>query len=165
MDEEITSHTFDGIEFVDTRIDHNMTGFDALPKAMAAAYGTDAGSVLPIDPELGELVRLLVAVNSRCAYCTILHADEARKMGIASVKVDAISAWRESAHFTDAEVAAFAYAEALSGLRQGDIQTAHDGLKRHFDAAAIETLAMVIINMDVWTRLFLARGHSPRSTI
>ncbi|MFC4138441.1 MULTISPECIES: carboxymuconolactone decarboxylase family protein [unclassified Microbacterium] len=164
MSTGITSRTFEGIEFVDTRIDHNETGFDALPKAMAEAYGTPAGPVLPLDQELGELVRLLIAVNSRCAYCTILHAGEARKMGIAAVKIDAISAWRTSSHFTEPEAAAFAYAEALSGLREGDIAGAHDGLRPHFDEAAIEALTMAIINMDVWTRLFLARGHTPRST-
>ncbi|PRB14832.1 carboxymuconolactone decarboxylase family protein [Microbacterium sp. MYb62] len=164
MDSEITARHFEGIEFVDTRIDHDETGFDAIPRAMAAAYGTTAGASLPLDPQLGELVRLLVAVNSRCAYCTILHAQEARRLGIPSVKVDVISAWRESSQFAETETAAFAYAEALSGLRQGDIQSAHDELRRHFDDAAIETLTMVIINMDVWTRLFLARGHTPRST-
>lgn len=164
MEPEITARTFDGIEFIDTRIDHNVTDFDALPRALAAAYGTTAGPSLPLDEEVGELVRLLVAVNSRCVYCTILHASEARRLGIPAVKVDAISAWRESSHFTAEEVAAFAYAEALSGLRHGDIQAAHDGIRRHFDDAAVEALTMVIINMDAWTRLFLARGHTPRPT-
>ena len=37
MEAEITGRTFEGIEFIDTRIAHNVTGFDALPKAMAAA--------------------------------------------------------------------------------------------------------------------------------
>lgn len=165
MDAEITARRFDGIEFVDTRIDHNETGFDAVPRAMAAAYGTTAGPSLPLDPQLGELVRLLVAVNNRCAYCTILHAQESRRLDIPSAKVDVISAWRESSQFTDAEVAALAYTEALSGLRQGDIQPAHDELRRHFDNAAIEALTMVIINMDVWTRLFFARGHSPQQAL
>lgn len=163
MDDDITSRRFEGITFVDTRIDHNETNFDALPKAMAGAYGTSAGPRLPLPPDLGELVRLLIAVNSRCAYCSILHAGEARRMGIPAVKVDAISAWRESAHFTGAEMAAFAYAEALSGLHRADIQSAHDGLRPHFTDAQVEVLTMVVINMDVWTRLFLARGHTPQN--
>lgn len=39
MDSEITARHFEGIEFVDTRIDHNETGFDAI-SAMAAAWNT-----------------------------------------------------------------------------------------------------------------------------
>ena len=164
MDSGITSRNFPGIEFVQTRIAHNETDFDTIPKAMAAAYGTPAGPNLPLDEQLGELVRLLVAVNNRCAYCTILHASAARKLGIPDTKVDAISAWRQSLHYTDAETVAFAYTEALSNQRHADIQGAHDQLREHFDNAAIEALTMVIINMDVWTRLFLARGHSPQNT-
>lgn len=164
MDAEITGRTFEGIEFVDTRIDHNVTGFDEIPRSMAAAYGTTAGPDLPLDEQLGELVRLLIAVNSRCAYCTILHAREARRLDIPDAKIDAISAWRSASHYTKAEVAAFGYAEALSGLHQRDLQLAHDELRRHLDDAGIEALTMVVINMDMWTRLFLARGHTPRPT-
>lgn len=162
MDPDITSRTFDGIEFVDTRIDHNTTGFDVIPKALAAAYGTAAGPSLPLDEQVGELVRLLVAVNSRCSYCAILHAAEARRLGIAAVKVDAVAAWRVSSHFTPQEVAAFAYTEALSELRVADIDAAHRTLRQHFDEAAIEALAMVIVNSDLWARLFFARGYTPR---
>ena len=162
MEAEITARTFEGVEFVDSRIDHNVTGFDALPKAMAAAYGTTAGPTLPLDEQLGELVRLLVAVNSRCSYCTILHASEARRLGISPTKIDAVSAWRDSSHYTDAEVAAFGYAEALSDERHSEVPSAHDAIREHFDDAGVEALTMVIINMNMWTRLFLARGHSPR---
>ena len=164
MAAEITSRVFDGIEFVDTRIAHNVTDFDALPRTMAAAYGTTAGPVLPLDEKVGELVRLLVAVNSRCSYCTILHAQEARRLGISAVKIDAISAWRESSHFSDAEVAAFGYAEAISAEQHEEIQPASEAIRRYFDDAGVEALTMVIINMNVWTRLFLARGHTPRPT-
>lgn len=162
MESGITARTFEGIEFVDTRIDHDVTDFVALPKALAAAYGTPAGPELPLDEELGELVRLLVAVNSRCAYCTILHASEARRMGVSSAKIDGISAWRESSHFAAAETAAFAYAEVLSYERRAEIQDAHDAIREHFDDAGVEALTMVIINMNMWTRLFLAQGHTPR---
>ena len=159
---EITARTFEGIEFIDTRIDHNVTGFDERPRAMAAAYGTTAGPDLPLDEQLGELVRLLIAVNSRCSYCSILHAREARRLDIPDAKVDAIAAWRESSHYTEAEMAAFAYAEALSGNHQQDIHSAHEGIREHLDDAGVESLTMVVINMDVWIRLFLARGHTPR---
>ncbi|SEE83736.1 hypothetical protein [Ruania alba] len=73
---------------------------------MAAAYGTPATDVLPLDPILSELVRLLVSVNSRC-------------------------------------------------------QQTYEGIRRHLDNAGVEALTMATITMEVWVRLFLARGHSP----
>lgn len=165
MQSDITARTFEGIEFVERRIAHNLTDYDRIPKELAAAYGTPASAVLPIDAQLGELVRLLIAVNSRCSYCAILHAGEARKLGVIEAKVDGIAAWRQSSLYSIAELAAFEYAEALSHERHRDIQRAHDALAAHFDQTGIEALMMVVINMNMWTRIFLARGRTPRAAI
>ena len=40
----------------------------------------------------------------------------------------------------------------------GDV---HDRAAAHFDSTEIAELAAIIINMNVWTRLELARGATP----
>lgn len=164
MADEITKRGFDGIEFVQIRIDHNETQYDEIPRALAAEYGSGNADNLPLDPKLAELVRLLVSIRSRCAYCTILHSKEARDLGILPAKIDALPAWRETQVFTEAEMAALNYAEVISDENEREMQAAHDQLSGQMDAAQIEALLMVIVNMNVWTRIFLAQGRQAKLT-
>lgn len=164
MTEEITQRQFEGVEFVQKRISHNETGYDDIPKELAARYGSGNADNLPLDPQLAELARLLVSVNSGCVYCTILHSKEARDLGILQAKIDVLPAWRETQLFTEQEAAVLSYTEAVSGLKQAEIQSAHEQLSKHFDKAQIEALLMVVVNMDLWSRIFLAQGRQPKST-
>lgn len=162
MTEEITQRQFEGVKFVQKRINHNETGYEDIPRAMAAQYGSGNADNLPLDPQLAELSRLLVSLNSRCAYCSILHSKEARDLGILQAKIDSLPAWRESNLFTESEAAVLNYTEAVSKLNQAEIQPAHERLSQHFDNAQIEALLLIIVNMDVWTRVFLAQGRQPQ---
>lgn len=161
MTEEITSRQFDGIKFVQKRINHNETGYDDIPKELAAKYGSGNAKNLPLDPKIAELARLLVSINSGCVYCSILHSKEARDLGILPAKIDALRSWRETQLFTEMEAAVLHYTETVSELNQPEIQAAHDQLKQHLEPAQIEALLMIIVNMDLWTRIFLAQGRQP----
>lgn len=162
MTEEITERRFEGIEFVHSRITGNETGFDDIPKQLAAKYGSGNFKNLPLNPQLAELVRLLVSVRDACAYCTILHSKEARDLGIPQAKIDVLPAWRKSLLFTEAETAALHYTEIVSDQDAREIQAAHDRLHQHFDNSQIEVILMLIVNMKVWTTMFLAQGRQPR---
>ena len=148
------------VEFVDTRFDPDLTPFHGLAGQMAAAFGYTAE--LAIDRELAQLLRLHVAQQNSCAYCLILHSKTAREIGIDAARVDNLGAWWQSELYSAAEQAAFAYCEALNdGASQG-FQAKHDGLQAHFSDTEIAEIAAIVINMNVWTRLKLAQGATPR---
>ncbi len=148
-----------GVRFEDTRFDPDLTQFHDVAKQMAALFGYSAE--LSLDPRLAELLRLRVAQLNPCAYCLILHARVADRMGIPSDVVAHLAAWRESAMFSSAEKAALAYCEGLTLYDIAGFGRLHDDLRRHFDEAEVAEIAAVIINMNVWTRLKLAEGAIP----
>ena len=56
-----------------------------------------------LDPELQQLVKLRASQINGCAFCTQLHLNESRHMGIAAPKLDLIAVWREAGVFSDSE--------------------------------------------------------------
>lgn len=149
----------ENVKFVDRRFDPAITPFLDLAKQMAKAFGYTAN--LKIEKHMAQLLRLRVAQKNECAYCVILHADTARKIGIHPAKVDNISSWWNSDLYGEKEKAALAYADVLSEGTAKDFQDYHDAVATHFSETEIAEIAAIVINMNVWTRLKLAQGETP----
>ena len=147
------------VEFIDTRFDPDLTPFHGLAKQMAQAFGYAAD--LQLDRDLAQLLRLRVAQENTCAYCLILHTKTAREIGIDTAKVDNLGAWWVSDLYSDREKAAFAYADALTRSDPQFPET-HAAAREHFTEVEIAEIAAIVINMNVWTRLKLAQGATPK---
>lgn len=147
------------VRFENTRFDPDLTPFHDIAKEMAARFGYSAE--LSLDQRLAELLRLRVAQLNPCSYCLILHSQVADRIGIPPVIVAHLAGWRESAMFSRAEKAAFAYCEGLTLYDYAQFAELHDELRTHFEEKEIAEIAAVVINMNVWTRLKLAQGAVP----
>ena len=150
------------VKFKNIRFDPNSTPFLKLAKQMAQAFGYTAD--LKIDKILAQLLRLRVAQKNECAYCVILHAKTAREIGISEAKTDSISAWWNTALFTEREKTALAYCDVLTEGSHKNFQTFHNAMTLHFSEVEIAEIAAIVINMNVWTRLKLAQGEIPYLT-
>ncbi len=150
------------IEYFDKRFDPDLTPFNELAKAMAKAFGYTAD--LAVDKELAQLLRLRVAQKNECSYCVILHTATARDIGIHDGKVANVSSYWESELFDAKEKAALAYADVLSDGTHKNFQSYHDEMAKHFSEQEIAEIAAIVINMNLWTRLKLAQGQTPRFT-
>lgn len=149
----------DDVHFVNMRFDPDVIGFHAIAQEMAAAVGYTA--TLSVDSGLAQLLRLRVAQLNPCSYCLILHTAAARDAGLHPAKIAHLVSWRESTMFTEDEVAALAYTEALTIFDQSAFAEHHERLARFFSEKSIAEIAAVVINMNVWTRLKLAQGAVP----
>jgi AhpD family alkylhydroperoxidase len=129
----------------------------------AEAFGYTAD--LRIDRQLAQLLRLRVSQLNNCTYCLNLHYEAAREAGIPRAKIDTLTAWWETALYSEAEQAALRYCEALTRAadtdRDGAFQRFHDGLAKHFNSEEILEIVAVVVNMNVWTRIKLAEGAMP----
>ena len=129
----------------------------------AAAFGWTAE--LALDRRVAELLRLRVAQINNCTYCLDLHHRRARDAGIPEAQIRLLTAWWETLLFTDAEMAALEYAEALTRVADTTVgqafQRHHDRLSRHFGTTEMLEIVGVVLNMNVWTRLQLAQGAMP----
>lgn len=151
----------DDVSFTNTRFAPEGSAFDLLAHAMADEFGYTAK--LTIDRELAELLRLRVAQVTPCSYCLILHHRAAQDAGTSPDKIAHLASWRQSTLFSAQEVAALAYAEALTIFDHENFERHHERLRSLFAADEIAEIAAVVINMNVWTRWKLAQGSVPIS--
>ncbi len=149
------------IVFDNTRFDPDLTSFHDHAKNMAQAFGYTAK--LTIDQELAQLLRLRVAQINACAYCLILHRKAAQDQGIETARIDALASWRECGElYSETERAALAYCEALTDGKPSGFQAVHESLAALVSENQLAEIVAIIINMNVWTRLKLAQGATPR---
>lgn len=148
------------VTFSNDRLDPGLTPFHALAEQLANAFGYTAE--LTIDRRLAELVRLRVAQLTPCSYCLILHTRVAMEYGVRAEKVAHLASWRESGMFDDRERAALAYCEGLTNYDLAGFAQLHETMSTLFTPVEVSEFAAVIINMNVWTRLKLAEGATPR---
>jgi alkylhydroperoxidase family enzyme len=92
----------------------------------------------------------------------ILHSKTAREIGIDDAKVDNISSWYNSELYTHKEKVTLAYCDVLNDGKSKDFQNYHDKLTQYFNEQEIAEIAAIVINMNLWTRLKLAQGATPK---
>ena len=139
---------------MEPRMDHPAF---AVPGAMDAlqALGAAVGGT-GLDPILVELVSLRASQINGCSVCVDGHPRIARKLGESDERLFAVSAWRESPYFTDAERAALALTEAGTRLADREDPVTDQVWAEaavHYDDKQLAGLVLAIANINVWNRL------------
>jgi AhpD family alkylhydroperoxidase len=133
----------------------NRPAIDAL-----SAVGKLVGS---IDPKLRALVELRVSQINGCAYCVDLHATQARSHGETQQRLDCLVAWQECDLFSEAECAAFRWAEALTDIAQTHApDEIYDGLTPHYTEQQIVDLTLIAAAMNAWNRIAIGHRTYPK---
>jgi AhpD family alkylhydroperoxidase len=136
-----------------------------ITKTMPEAYQAFVGienmvKASSFDPILKHLIKLRVSQINGCAYCVRMHTAEAREDNETQERLDHLPVWQHVAHFTGAEKAALAWAEAMTtkghSASLGDL---HSELEKHFDHDNIALLSLVIIMINSWNRLKISAEH------
>jgi AhpD family alkylhydroperoxidase len=106
-----------------------------------------------------DLVHLRASQINGCSSCVASGSHKASKAGETDERLFAVSAWRESPHFTDAERAALALAEAVTRLsdRPDPVPDAiWDEAAQHYDERGLAALLLMIAATNVFNRLNVA---------
>jgi AhpD family alkylhydroperoxidase len=101
-------------------------------------------------------VHLRASQINGCSFCVDYGWEAARKSEAAGRKLFAVSAWRESPLFTEAERAALALAECVTRMsdRPDPVPDAvWDEAARHFDEQQLATLILWISTTNVFNRI------------
>jgi AhpD family alkylhydroperoxidase len=133
--------------------------------AAANAAFTAAGKAVAasgLEEELLQLIKLRASQINGCAYCTQLHINECRHMGMADSKIDLLVVWRESGLFSDREKAALAWTELLTRLA-GHHVTDEDyaAVSAHFPPAQLAWLSTAVALINAWNRLAAPFQYAP----
>ena len=88
-----------------------------------AAYARLAGSRIPLEPlppRLHSLVAQLAAVRSGCEFCAQHNRHTALKAGIPREMLDDVAHYASAPGFSEAERAALALADAVTGFAEAE---------------------------------------------
>ncbi|MGW5129789.1 carboxymuconolactone decarboxylase family protein [Streptomyces sp. XY006] len=120
------------------------------------------------DPALAELVVIRASQLNRCAFCLDMHLALARRYGVSERQLDLLAAWEEAGDvFDERERAALALTEAVTVLTGGFVpDEVYERAARHFDEARLAHLVGLIVAINNWNRMMVARrippgGHTP----
>ena len=131
-----------------------------VPGAFEALQGlTKAAWQSNLPESVINLVALRASQINGCSLCTQAHAREARATGETEDRLAAVATWRDAPHFTEAERAALALAEAVTRISDRPDPVSDDVWARaakHYDAPQLSALLLNLAIINVWNRLNVA---------
>jgi AhpD family alkylhydroperoxidase len=130
-----------------------------VPDAMDAMQALGKAIAQGLPAKTLELVHLRASQINGCSVCIDGHVRIAKKAGETDERLFAVSVWRETPYFTDAERAALALTEALTRISDRSEPVTDEiwaEATRHYDEPALAALVMSIANINVWNRLNIA---------
>jgi AhpD family alkylhydroperoxidase len=130
-----------------------------LPKVLNA-YGRleQAQSTLQkvLSPRHRALAELKAATTVRCEYCIDLGSQIARRWGITDDELLALADYRNATCFSDVDKLVLDYATAMSRTPVSVSDELFDGLRAHFDDAALVGLTHIVSLENLRARFNLA---------
>jgi AhpD family alkylhydroperoxidase len=109
--------------------------------------------------EAVALAQLRASQINGCSVCVDGHTRMMKASGETDERLFAVSAWRESPYFTEAERAALALSEAITRLsdRPDPVPDAvWDEAARHFKDPELAALVIGIAAINLWNRINVA---------
>ncbi|HVI53217.1 MAG TPA: carboxymuconolactone decarboxylase family protein [Candidatus Sulfotelmatobacter sp.] len=138
--------------------------YETAPAAVQALL--DLGKAVDasgLDKGLSELIKLRVSQINGCAFCTKMHLDVGRKLGVDAVKLELVAVWPEVDLFTPREKAALAWAEACTRLPPTHAtDEAYAAMRREFSESEAIFLTAAIANINAWNRIAAPLHYAPQ---
>ena len=115
-----------------------------------------------LDSELQQLVKLRALQINGCAFCTQLHLNESRHIGIAAPKLDLVAVWREAGVFSDREKAALAWTEHLTRLSEHHVSDEDfAAVSAQFAPSELAGLSAAVAVINTWNRIAAPFEYAP----
>jgi len=114
-----------------------LQGFMALSFALM-------GPNAKLDPQLRQMIANITSVAAGCNYCQAHTAHGAERLGLSAEKIEALWAYETSEHFSAAERAALALAQAAGSVPNLTTDAHFEALKPHFSEDEIAEIVGII---------------------
>jgi len=136
-------------------------------KISPAAYKAMAGLQAYVDQSglersLLELVKIRASQINGCAFCLVMHTNEARQHGETDDRMHLLNAWREAPAFNARERAALAWVEALTLVSKDHVPDAvYEEVRRQFSEKELVDLTAAAVAINAWNRITIAFRTPP----
>ena len=135
-------------------MEQRLNMFELAPEAYEAIIALENYAKANVDPTLFELIKTRASMIHGCAFCVDMHTTDALAEGEDLRRIVALSAWRESSFFTDAERSVLALTDAVTRLgEEGVTDAVWNAVGLHFGESEVTNIVMAIAAMNVWNRL------------
>src|SRR5512138_420364 len=102
-----------------------------------------------LDHKLLHLVKLRASQINGCAYCIDMHTKDARAEGETEQRLYALSAWAETAFYSDRERAALAWTEAVTEVSTSQVPDGvYELARKQFSEKEMVDLTMAVIAIN-----------------
>ena len=115
-----------------------------------------------LEPSLLGLVRLRASLINGCEYCIHLHTSELKKLNETPDRIAAMADWRGSNLYTNRELAALAWTDAVTNIQDGHApDDVYNKLREHFSDVETVNLTLVLTTINAWNRIAISLGAYP----
>jgi AhpD family alkylhydroperoxidase len=130
-------------------------------KAMAGlqAYVDQSG----LEKSLIELVKIRASQINGCAFCLVMHTNDARKHGESDDRMHLLNAWEEAPVFSARERAALAWTEAVTLVSKTHVpDEVYEEARQQFSEKELVDLTVAVIAINSWNRASIAFRAQPQ---
>lgn len=114
--------------------------------------------------KLLDLVNVRASAINGCAFCTDMHAKEAKIHGERELRLYHVPIWRESTLFDARERAALEWTEIVTRLPEGGIpDEVYQRVREQFSEKELSDLTFAIGTINFWNRLNVSFRTPPGS--
>jgi AhpD family alkylhydroperoxidase len=118
-----------------------------------------------LEQKLRDLVKIRASQINWCAYCIVMHTNDARKHGESDEWMHLLNAWREAPIYSARERAALAWTEAVTKIGDHHVpDEIYDEARRHFSEKQLVDLTAAVIAINAWNRAAIAFRAAPPLT-
>ncbi|AZD35647.1 4-carboxymuconolactone decarboxylase domain/alkylhydroperoxidase AhpD family core domain protein [Pseudomonas chlororaphis subsp. aurantiaca] len=137
--------------------------YSASPEALKGLLMLEAETFgLSIDKPLLELIKIRVSQLNHCAFCTDMHAVQARQNGESERRLYALSVWRDSGLFSPRERSALAWSESVTLLADAAVpDELFQAVRGEFSERELVDLTVAVAAINCWNRLAVAFRQQP----
>ncbi len=131
-------------------------------KPLQALYGVVSKG--GIAPKTLHLAHLRASQINGCSFCIDYGVKHAKEAGETDERLFAVSAWRETPFFSDAERAALGLSESMTRIAdsaEAVPDSIWDEAARHFDEKALATLVLWVSVTNLYNRINVATRQPP----
>jgi AhpD family alkylhydroperoxidase len=110
-----------------------------------------------LEQRLLDLVKIHASQINGCAYCIVMHTNDAREHGVSDEWMHLLNAWDEAPIYSARERAALAWTEAVTKISEDHVpDEVYDEARHHFSEKELVNLTAAVIAINAWNR---ARFH------
>ena len=116
-----------------------------------------------LEPSLMDLVKIRTSQINGCAFCLVMHTNDARKLGESDERMHLLNAWHEAPVFTARERAALGLVDAVTKVAETHVpDDVYETARQHFSEKELVDLTAAIVAINAWNRIAITFRSMPQ---